>query len=268
MKYKNLGKTNEKIASLGIGTWNMDSFDDNIQVIRKAVELGINFIDTAEMYGSGLSEKIVGEAISDIRDQVFIATKVVPSNISYDNLIKAAERSLERLKIKTIDLYQIHWPSSSIPISESMKAMEYLVDQGKIRYIGVSNFSVKETSEAQTTLSKYDLVSNQVEYNLLKREIELDLLPYCNKENITVIAYTPLANLDILSGERGKIFTTLAQKYNKTPIQTALNWILTKPNVTTIPKTSSLDHLEEIYGTLDWEISSDDIVNIETMFSI
>ena len=149
-----------------------------------------------------------------------------------------------------------------------MKAMEYLVDQGKIRYIGVSNFSVKETSEAQTTLSKYDLVSNQVEYNLLKREIELDLLPYCNKENITVIAYTPLANLDILSGERGKIFTTLAQKYNKTPIQTALNWILTKPNVITIPKTSRLDHLEEIYGTLDWEISSDDIVNIETMFSI
>jgi Predicted oxidoreductases (related to aryl-alcohol dehydrogenases) len=209
IEYKELGKTGEKIPALGLGTWGIGgfSFPDYsydqlaIEVIRFAVEIGMNFIDTAEMYGSGHSEELIGEAIKGIRDKVFIATKVLPTNFRYEDVIKACERSLKRLKTSYIDLYQLHWPNPSIPIRETMKAMERLVDEGKIRYIGISNFSVEETVEAMNSLSKYEIVSNQVEYSLLVRDIERDLLPFCNKNKITVIAYSPLARGELLKGK-------------------------------------------------------------------
>lgn len=178
--YKNLGKTNEKIPAIGLGTYGIGGYmhsdyskdKEAIELIRYAIEIGLNFIDTAEMYGSGHTEELIGEAIMGLREKVFIATKVSPSHFSYEEVIKACERSLKRLKTTYIDLYQLHWPNPSIPIKETMKAMEYLVDKGKIRYIGISNFSVEETKEAMEALSKYEIVSNQVEYSILERSIE------------------------------------------------------------------------------------------------
>ena len=227
----------------------------------------MTFIDTAEVYGSGRSEEVVGEAIKGLREKVFIATKVLPQNVKYDDLITAAERSLRRLEVATIDLYQIHWPSSSIPIGESMRAMEHLVDLGKIRYIGVSNFSVKETEEAQEALSKYGLVSNQVEYSLSERRVETDLLPYCQRERITVIAYTPLARGAFLQGRGGEELAQMGKRYAKTSIQVALNWLLSKPGVTTIPKSSKIDHLEENFGAVGWKLSDSDLAHLDEVFA-
>lgn len=266
MEFKSLGKSEVNVAALGMGTWNMNNPEGNVESLKKGIKMGMTFIDTAEMYGSGKSEEVVGKAIKGVRDKVFIATKVLPQNLRYDDLIAAADRSLKRLDISTIDLYQIHWSSTSVPIGESIRAMEHLVDKGKIRFIGVSNFSVRETKEAQDALSKYELVSNQVEYSLVERGIEADLLPYCQRENITVIAYTPLGHGRILHGNKGEDLRGVANKLGRTPIQVALNWLISKPGVTAIPKSSRIDHLEENFGAVDWKLSAEDAIFLDNLF--
>jgi len=274
IEYKELGKTGEKIPALGLGTWGIGgfSFPDYsydqlaIEVIRFAVEIGMNFIDTAEMYGSGHSEELIGEAIKGIRDKVFIATKVLPTNFRYEDVIKACERSLKRLKTSYIDLYQLHWPNTSIPIRETMKAMERLVDEGKIRYIGISNFSVEETVEAMNSLSKYEIVSNQVEYSLLVRDIERDLLPFCNKNKITVIAYSPLARGELLKGKYYDFLLKIGKKYGKTPAQVALNWLIIQENVVAIPKALSKEKILENMGAYGWKLNEEDLKKIDEFF--
>ncbi len=274
IEYKELGKTGEKIPALGLGTWGIGgfSFPDYsydqlaIEVIRFAVEIGMNFIDTAEMYGSGHSEELIGEAIKGIRDKVFIATKVLPTNFRYEDVIKACERSLKRLKTSYIDLYQLHWPNPSIPIRETMKAMERLVDEGKIRYIGISNFSVEETVEAMNSLSKYEIVSNQVEYSLLVRDIERDLLPFCNKNKITVIAYSPLARGELLKGKYYDFLLKIGKKYGKTPAQVALNWLIIQENVVAIPKALSKEKILENMGAYGWKLNEEDLKKIDEFF--
>ena len=264
MEKKELGKTGEKIPVLGLGTWGIGGFfnpdyqrdKECVEVLAKGIELGMNFIDTAEMYAQGHSEELVGEAIKKFkREEVFIATKVSPENLYYETVIKAAKASLSRLKSSYIDLYQVHWPNPSIPIKETMRAMEYLVDKGMVRYIGVSNFSIRQVEEARSSLAKYELVSNQVKYSLLDRSIEKDLLPYCQREGLTVIAYSPLDKGNLVRFEkRGE---NLIKKYNKSFAQIALNWLISKPMVIAIPKTSKLTHLMEIYHSQGWRIPCD-----------
>jgi diketogulonate reductase-like aldo/keto reductase len=220
-------------------------------------------IDTAESYGSGFSEKVVGEAIKGRREEVIIASKVSSSHLAYEDVLCSAEKSLRRLSTGFIDLYQVHSPSSSIPVGETMKAMEHLIDEGKIGSIGVSNFSVEQTKEAQEALSKCELVSNQVEYSLLKREIELDILPYCQHEKITVIAYTPIAKGEVLTRRISGRLREIGDKYGKTPIQVALNWLLTKDEVIAIPKALKIEHLEENAGAAGWVLSNEDINILE-----
>ena len=156
---KFLGKTGVKISEIGLGTW---KYQSNSEPLRVGISQGATHIDTAEMYGT---EEIVGEAIEGLRNDVFLATKVSPSHLHYDDVLRAAEGSLKRLGVKTIDLYQIHWPNSRVPIKETMHAMEELVKQDKIRFIGVSNFSVREMKEAQEAMASQEIVSNLVEYN-------------------------------------------------------------------------------------------------------
>ncbi len=243
---------------------------ESLAALKLGLELGMTLVDTAEMYAAGHSEEIVARAVKPRRDEVFIATKVSQEHLRYHDVIKSCESSLKRLETNYIDLYQVHWPNPSIPISETMKAMEHLVAEGKIRHIGVSNFSVQQTREAQDALSKQSLASNQVEYSLLDRSIEEDLLSYTEKEHITLIAYTPIAKGRISQGGRGerwRLLDQIAGKYGKTRIQIALNWLITKKPVIAIPKASSPDHVRENAGAVGWKMAEEDHLRLDEAFT-
>ena len=277
MEFKELGRTSVKVPVLGLGTWGIGGHSSRytgadtqaVKALRLGLDLGMLFIDTAEFYGHGHSEEIVAEAIAERRESVFLATKVSPEHFRYDDVLKACEASLKRLQVSYVDLYQLHWPSSSIPVPETMKAMEHLVNQGKIRHIGVSNFSVRQTRESQESLSKATVAANQVEYSLLDRSIETDLLKYCQKEHITVIAYSPLAKSQIPKGGRGgkwKVLDEVAAGNGKTRSQVALNWLIAKEGVVTIPKAASIDHVKENAGAIGWTLSREDQKDLEEAF--
>jgi diketogulonate reductase-like aldo/keto reductase len=231
-----------------MGTWKIGVYRSlaerakQIQALRRGIELGCNLIDTAEMYADGKSEEVVAEAVRDVRKDVFIASKVSPGNLHRDNLMEACMRSLKRLRTSYIDLYQVHWPNPKVPIRETMAAMEELVRDGRIRYIGVSNFNVEQTNEARDVLSKSELVSNQVEYSLRSRAVEDDILPYCRREKLTLIAYTPLVRGNV---PEAIIPRAICEKYGMTPIQVMLNWVTRSECVVAIPKSADIRHVEE-----------------------
>jgi diketogulonate reductase-like aldo/keto reductase len=281
LERKSLGKTGESVAAIGLGTWNMggrespDYRDDErlIEAIRYAVELGMNHIDTAEMYAAGHAEELVGEAVKQFsRDEVFIATKVWPSNLRYEDVIRSCRRSLERLQLKYVDLYMVHWPNPRIPLQETMKAMEKLVKDGLVRYIGVSNFDVELLEEAMNALKREEIVANQVEYSLEAREVERELIPFCERNGITVTAYTPLGKGRIpaeaaSNTPEGKILAEMAQRYGKTPVQIALNWVIWRPNVITIPKAARKEHLEENAGAAGWRLTEEDYKRLSAAYT-
>jgi diketogulonate reductase-like aldo/keto reductase len=247
VEYRLLGQTREKVSTIGMGTWRIGAYSSlderasQVSAVRRGIELGINLIDTAEMYANGRSEEVVRDAVKDIRKDVFIATKVSPGNLRHDDVIEACKGSLRRLGTRYIDLYQVHWPNPSIPIRDTMSAMEQLVRDGLVRYIGVSNFNVSETDEARDALSKSEIVSNQVEYSLTNRYVEPEILPYCVNEKITLVAYSPLARGNIPDS----IPKALLQKYKATPAQAMLNWVTRNEQVVAIPKATNPVHLEE-----------------------
>lgn len=272
MSYKDLKELNRtgcKVPAIGLGTWKIggsmtpDHSQDDlaIKALRHGISLGMWLIDTAEIYGGGHAEELVGEAIKIFnREKIFIVTKVWETNLRYDDVLKAAKRSLKRLKTNYIDLYLIHWPNPRIPLSETMKAMEKLVSDGLVRYIGVSNFSVKLMEEARSYLSKEDIVVNQVKYNVYDRSVERDILPYCQKEGITLMAYTPLAKGSVSTD---KTLIEIGRKYGKTAAQVALNWLISKDMVIAIPKAVRIEHIEENAGAMGWRLSEEDIRYIE-----
>jgi len=266
---KELNRTGCKVPAIGLGTWKIggsmtpDHSQDDlaIKALRHGISLGMWLIDTAEIYGGGHAEELVGEAIKIFnREKIFIVTKVWETNLRYDDVLKAAKRSLKRLKTNYIDLYLIHWPNPRIPLSETMKAMEKLVSDGLVRYIGVSNFSVKLMEEARSYLSKEDIVVNQVKYNVYDRSVERDILPYCQKEGITLMAYTPLAKGSVSTD---KTLIEIGRKYGKTAAQVALNWLISKDMVIAIPKAIRIEHIEENAGAMGWRLSEEDIRYIE-----
>ncbi len=262
MKYKELGSTGEKVSAIGIGTWKMGANpEDDVSAIRYALDNGVNLVDTAEMYGT---EPLVGKAVAGRKD-AFIATKVSPHHFGHDDVIRACDESLRRLGTDHIDLYQLHWPNSSIPIKETMRAMEELMESGKIRHIGVSNFSVKEFEEAQAALGNSRIVSNQVEYSVLVREPEDEILDYCDRNRITLIAYSPLARGAIRQrkyAELSSILGSIGEKHGKSAEQVALNWLISKKQVVAIPKSSSVAHMKENAGSADFNLSGDEIGSI------
>ena len=273
-----MGGSGQKIPVLGLGTWGIGGFssrylhgdDEGVQALRLGLELGMRFIDTAEVYAHGHSEEVVAKAIKAERESVFIATKVSPDHLSQDDVIRSCKASLRRLETDYIDLYQVHWPNPSIPIAETMKAMERLVAEGKIRHIGVSNFSARQTQEAQEALSKSSLASNQVEYNLLDRSIERDLLTYAEKARITIIAYSPVARGQIPKGgrsERWRALDEIVSKYGKTRTQLALNWLIAKGPVVAIPKAATLNHVRENAGAAGWRMSAQDYGALNRAFT-
>ena len=260
MEYRRLGRTNEKVSTIGMGTWKIGAFHTpeertgQVEALKRGIELGMNLIDTAEMYASGRSEEIVGEAVKDLRNNVFIASKAAPGNLHHDDVIRACRASLRRLGTSHIDLYQVHWPDPSVPIRETMSAMEKLVLDGSIRYVGVSNFSVQETEDARNALSRNDLVSNQVEYSLSNRYAEPEILPYCVREKLTLMAYSPLARGKI----SGSVPRDLLQKYKMEPAQVMLNWVTRHEQVVAIPKAADLRHLEENASSVSVRFSQEE----------
>jgi diketogulonate reductase-like aldo/keto reductase len=277
MEFKELGKTGLEVPVLGLGTWgiggsftrHLGADDEAVRALRLGLELGMRFIDTAEMYARGHSEEVVAKAVEAERQKVFIATKVSGENLSYEDVLKSCAASLKRLNTSYIDLYQVHRPNSRIPISETMKAMEHLVAEGKVRHIGVSNFSVRQTREAQEALSKARVVSNQVEYSLVERSIEEDIFPYSEKEKITVIAYSPVGQGRIPQGgrdHRWQVLDKVASKYGKTRAQVALNWLIVKEPVVAIPKAIRLDHVRENAGAVGWSLSDQDLNELSEAF--
>ena len=259
---RELGRTGEQIPEIGLGTW---QYRGGVEPLRRGIELGARFIDTAEIYGT---ESISGDAIAD--QHAFLATKVSGDHLTYDEVLKAAEHSLKRLGIPTIDLYQIHWPSErGAPIAETMRAMEELVQAGKVRYIGLSNFSRSQLEDAQAALKQNRIASNQVEYNLMRRSIEKDL-PFYQREGITVIAYSPFARGDLLGSGRRKGLDDLgavAAEAGKTPAQVCLNWCLSRPGVIPIPKTDRVDRVAEICGGSGWALTPAQVSRLDEAFS-
>jgi len=271
MEYRSFGRTGEKVSVIGMGTyydplWIFISAvtryrrhkERSLQAIKTGLRNGINFIDTAELY---YTEEMVGEAIKDFkRDELFIATKVsYPYHFSYDGIIRACEGSLRRLNTSYIDLYQFHIPFRLSKMREMMRAMEYLVDKGKIRYIGVSNFSLEQMQLAMQSTSKYEVVSNQVNYSLANRKIESDLLPFCERERIAVIAYYPLAHGKL--AKESRLIDKLKELYpDKTYSQLALNWLISRSEIVfPIPRASNPAHVEEDCGAAGWRILIDRI---------
>jgi diketogulonate reductase-like aldo/keto reductase len=267
MEFKPLDNTGVMVPEIGLGTWN---YTGGVEPLRKGIELGATLIDTAEGYGT---EEVVGQAIKGIRDRVFIATKVSGRHLRYDEVLRAAEGSLRRLDIDYIDLYQVHWPNPRVPIKETMRAMEELVDSGQVKYIGVSNFSLEELRKARAAMRKYPIVSNQVLYNLNSRDIEQDLLPYCEKHHITIIAYTPLDNgglatrSRVFRSQKMRILERIANELGKTMAQVALNWCISRPNVIAIPKSNSIERTIENCQASGWRLSLEQIRLLNRAFS-
>ncbi|MDQ3872221.1 MAG: aldo/keto reductase, partial [Thermoproteota archaeon] len=240
-----------------------------IDVLRLGIDLGMTHVDTAEMYGNGRVEQLVAEAIADRRQKVLLVSKVWPSNASYDGTLRACEGSLTRLGTDWLDLYLLHWPSYRYPIEETMRAMEKLVAEGMVKFIGVSNFDTEGLKAAQDALSDEKLACNQVQYHLGDRSIERDLLPYCAKRDIAIVGYSPFGhgNFPCPQTPRGMVLADISKRYNRTPRQIALIFLTRYRNVFTIPKSGRSEHIRENSGgDGGWKLKEEDISAIDCAF--
>jgi len=263
-----------QISKIGQGTWNMPengaALDQAVRALQRGIELGMTHVDTAEMYGSGRVEEIVGKALARFhRKEFFVTTKVLPANASYKATIAACERSLRRLNMEYVDLYLLHWPSSH-PLEETMRALETLVERGKTRFIGVSNFDVDQVREAASYLRSVPLASDQVLYHLRERTAGARLIPYCGNHDIAVVAYTPFGRSRFPRREAQPegLLGRIAAKHGKTVRQVILNFLTRPANVFAIPKASHLNHVEENAGALDLSLDAQDVAAIEAVFPV
>ncbi len=256
----------ESIPVLGQGTWYMGDEPqrraEEITTLRLGLDLGMSLIDTAEMYGEGASEKLVGEAIAGRRDEVFLVSKVLPSNASRSGTIAACERSLRRLGTDRIDLYLLHWRGRT-PFAETIAAFEALQDAGKIRHWGVSNMDVGDMQEIAHASGGDAMATNQVLYNLMRRGIEYDLLPQAQARGLPLMAYSPI--------EQGRLteypeVEEIADRHGVTPAQIALAWVLRQQGVIAIPKASTLSHVQDNHAALEVKLTEEDLAELDEAF--
>ena len=256
MDTKPLGKSGVEIPEIGYGTWN---YKGDPATIQRALELGASLIDTAESYGT---EENVGKAVRGNRDAYFLATKVSPCHFRHQDVLNAADKSMKRLGIDVIDLYQLHWPSSSIPIAETMGAMDQLVRDGKVRFVGVSNFSVEQLREAEQALGPGRVVSDQIKYSLFDHEFADEVIPYCQETGIAVLAYSSLETGKFESELKRRpqlveVLDTICAQAAKTAAQVLLNWVLHPPNVVTIPMTNRVERVDENCAAAGWRLTDE-----------
>ncbi len=261
---RHFGWTDIKVPVVGQGTWNMGR--DGLEALRLGIELGLSHIDTAEMYTG--SEEVVAEAIRGRRNEIFLVSKVLPSNASYKGTLRACDASLKRLKTDYLDVYLLHWWSGSEPIAETMRAMEELVAAGKTRHIGVSNLDLSQLKQAQKALPRSRIVCNQLLYHLRSRGIEHGLVPYCESQDIAVVGYSPFGQGDFppANSKQGKALEKIASRHGKTPRQVALNFLTRRKSLFTIPKSSRLEHVRENAGATGWKLDDEDLKLIDTAF--
>jgi aryl-alcohol dehydrogenase-like predicted oxidoreductase len=284
LEYACIGKSALKASVIGFGTaFRAGITRKSPKVLETALDLGVTLIDTAEIYEGGLSEKMVGDIIKGRREEVVLVTKVSGDHLTYDDVLKSAEGSLKRLDIDFIDLYLVHWPNLNVPISETMRAMEKLVNEGKVRYIGVSNFDAGQMRQASEELSRCEIIANEVKYNLLERQAEDEVVPFCQKEDIAVLAYGPLAR-GLLTGRftdeksipeddwrKGDWFfegaslksgidmvetlNEIGVDYGKTAGQVTINWLLAKRMVFPIFGAGTVEQVVENCGAAGWRMN-------------
>ncbi len=256
----------KEIPILGQGTWRMGEKASQkqmeIDALKLGIDLGMTLIDTAEMYGEGGAEKIVSEAIALRREEIYLVSKFYPHNASYDGVIAACDRSLSRLKTDYLDLYLLHW-RGSVPLSETLSGLQHLKQAGKILDYGVSNFDTDDMEEAESNPGGKEIVTNQVLYNLMRRGIEWDLLPWCKKRGIPIMAYSPVEQRAFVNDSK---LNNIAAKHNATSTQIALSWLLHQDNVISIPKATNPNHVKENRAALDIELTEEDLQQLERAY--
>jgi diketogulonate reductase-like aldo/keto reductase len=257
----------DPVPVLGQGTWQLgdrpERRDSELAALRLGIDLGLTLIDTAEMYGDGASERLVAEAIDGRRDEVFLVTKILPGNATNrKKIVASCERSLANLRVDRIDLYLLHWRQSE-DLATVVETFEELGKAGKIRHWGVSNFDVADLRELDDVPGGDKAATNQVLYNLSRRGIEFDLVPFARSRELMMMAYTPI--------EQGRLFDNaallgIAKRHGATPAQIALAWVIRQEGVVAIPRTGSADHVRENAGALDIELTSRDLEDIDRAF--
>jgi len=256
----------ETVSALGQGTWMLGDDpgqrEEEIAALRRGIDLGLTLIDTAEMYGDGRSESLVGEAIAGRRDQVFVVTKVYPHNASRQAMPRSCEASLGRLRLETIDLYLLHW-HGEVPLAETVQAFEALQRAGKIRHWGVSNLDPALMQSLWETPGGAAAQTNQVLYNLGRRGSEWDLQPWLRERRVALMAYSPIEQGRLL---RQRALAEFARQRAMTPAQAALGWLLAQEGVIAIPKTGKRARLEENAGALAHSLSPDDLRELDRLF--
>ena len=266
------GTTQRLVASIGQGTWKIEgsAAADVIAALRRGLDLGLTHIDTAEMYGSGASERIIGKAIEGRRDEVFLVSKVLPNHASKNGTLAACEKSLAHLRTDRLDCFLLHW-RGSVPLEDTIAAFETLVRQGKILAWGVSNFDVQDLAEVAAIAGPGHPACNQVLYHLKERAIEHAVLPWCAQHGTAVVAYTPFGQSPgIFAGESkaAKVLREIADSHGATPRQVALRFLLRRPEVFVIPKASDIAHVTENAGTYNVELNDSDMAKIDAAFPL
>jgi diketogulonate reductase-like aldo/keto reductase len=268
---KPFGWTGAPVEAVGQGTWMIEGSRDAerraVEALRAGLDLGMTHVDTAEMYGRGRAEELVAEAVAGRRHEVFLVSKVLPSNASYDGTLRACERSLGRLRTDHLDLYLLHWRGGR-PLAETMRAMEALVAAGKVRYVGVSNFDVEDLEEARAALGGARLACNQVLYHLGDRGIERRVIPWCAREGVAVVGYSPFGHDGFPSPRSagGRVLAEVGARHGKTARQVALAFLTRQPHAFTIPKASRLEHARENAGALGFVLPPEDVAAVDRAF--
>ncbi|MEK6439178.1 aldo/keto reductase [Pseudonocardia sp. T1-2H] len=256
----------ERIAALGQGTWylgeNPTTRAAEIAALRTGLDLGLTVVDTAEMYGQGASEILVGEALAGRRDEVFLVDKVLPNHATAAGTIRACRQSLARLGTDRIDLYLLHW-RSTVPLAETLAGFTELIDAGAIRYWGVSNFDFDDMTELVNVPGGTTVSTDQILYNLTRRGPEYDLIPWLRRNRLPVMAYSPVEQGRLL---HEPILAAIARRHDATPAQIALAWVLRNDGVTTIPRSGNPEHVRENAAALDIRLTAEDLAALDGVF--
>jgi len=271
MRVSKFGPTGRDLAVIGQGTWYIEAGrrSDAVAALRRGIDLGMTHIDTAKMYGSGAAEEIVGEAIAGRRKEVFLVSKVLPHNASRSGTVKACDASLRRLKTDHLDCYLLHW-RGSVPLSETISAMEKLVDAGKIRAWGGSNFDAEDLDEALSIAGPGRIACNQVLYHLRERAIEHAVLPWCERNEVAVVAYSPFGHNDFPAPQsaEGRLLAEIGKKHGATSYQVALAFLTRRPSVFAIPKAAREAHVAQNAAAGDLVLTTEELARTDQAFPL
>jgi diketogulonate reductase-like aldo/keto reductase len=269
MQQRVFGPSGRQVAVIGMGTWYFEQAERRTAVaaLRRGLDLGMNHIDTAEMYGSGKAEEVIGEAIAERRDEVFLVSKVLPHNASHAGVRSACERSLGRLRTDRLDCYLLHWRGPH-PLAETIAGFEDLRRDGKILSWGVSNFDVRDLDEALRIAGEGQIACNQVLYHLLERSIEPALIPWCERHDVAVVAYSPFGHGRFPGPDTagGRVLGEIASTHNATPRQVTLAFLVRRASIFAIPKSANIAHTEENAGADGLVLSREEIGRIDAAF--